>query len=102
MTPITVTEQGRKAFGRALFEYRDRIGISLDAAAESVRTRSGRKKFAKSTLGDLENGATKQVTLDTLFALSQAGYGGMSLSEMADILSDRRLAVCESGGKYNA
>lgn len=102
MTPVTVTEKGRKAFGKALRDYRKKIGVSLDVAAEIVREKSGKDKFAKSTLNDLENAATKQVTLDTLFALCQAGYGGMNFSEMANILSDRRLAVCESGGRYSA
>lgn len=102
MTPVTVTEKGRKAFGKALLDYRNKLDVSLDVAAEMIRTRSGKEKFAKSTLNDLENAATKQVTLDTLFALCQAGYGGMDFNEMANILSDRRLAVCKSGGRYNA
>lgn len=102
MTPVTVTEKGRKAFGKALRNYREKIDVSLEVAAQMIRERSGKEKFAKSTLNDLENAATKQVTLDTLFALCQAGYGGMTFNEMANTLSDRRLAVCESGETYHA
>jgi len=101
MTPVTVTEKGRKAFGKRLSDYREKMGVSLEVAAEMIRKGSGKAKFAKSTLNDIENAATKQVTLDTLFALCQAGYGGMSFNEMADILSDRRLAACEESATYN-
>lgn len=100
MTPMIVTERGRRTFGKRLLTYRNKLGISLDTAAEIIRQRSGRKKFAKSTLNDLENAATKRVTLDTLFILHQAGYGGMSFNEMADILSDHRLATCEPCNSY--
>jgi transcriptional regulator with XRE-family HTH domain len=101
MSPVTITEQGRKALGRALLNYRTEQGLSLDKAVEIINARSGHR-FSKSTIGDIENGATKQISLNTLLGLSQSGYGGMTYVEMVDILTDRRLAVCESGAKYSA
>lgn len=98
--PITVTSQGRKVLGDTLRDYREKKYGSLDAAIEVIKERTG-KKLSKSTLGDLENAATKRVTLDTLLVLSQAGWGGMNLDEMIETLTDRRLAVCEAGSQYN-
>lgn len=98
--PIAVTVRGRQEFGRVLSEYRCQAGMSLDDAVAFIGHRAG-KGMSKSTLGDIENGVTKQIKLDTLLLFCQSGWGGIGLREMIDILTDRGLSACEDGAIYN-
>lgn len=98
--PLEVTDSGKALLGKALKEYRDSQGLSLRAAAKNIADATGRP-LAFSTLRDLEKGF-RTPDIETLLALVQAGYGGMTLSDMFNLATDRRLALCEKPGKYIA
>ena len=99
MEVVTFTSQGRKRFGEKLFKYRDDRKWSLGKAVESINSKLG-TNLSKSALNDIENGIVKQIKVDTLLLISQSGYGDMGFSEMVDILTERRLSLCEKGSDY--
>ena len=100
MKPVSFTKSGLEQFGLKLKKYRKDRGWSLRESAAQIGN-SVETNLSASTLGDLERAAVV-VKADTLLLLSQVGYGGMTFSEMVDILTDRRLALCELGATYEA
>lgn len=101
MKPVTFTEKGRKELGRRLLAYRESEGMSLDKAVAYINSVVElEKRFSKSALNDIENGIVKEIKPKTLMLLSQAGYGGMGFTEMVDILTERRLVLCEQSVTY--
>lgn len=97
MNAVTFTRQGMRTLGAKLRLYRESKQWSLRQASDNIATEVC-PGISPSALGDLERGAVT-VKAETLLKLSQIGYGGMTFSEMVDILTDRRLALCESGSK---
>ena len=99
--PLEMTEAGKKEFGRMLASYRRHVLKTSQRGAEKyIEERCGRP-VSFNTISAIERGH-RDVDMATLLLFAQAGYGGMSLNEMADVLTDRRLAVCESGETYHA
>jgi hypothetical protein len=75
------------------------MGLSLRAASEYIMERTGGGTVSFTTLGDIERGIRK-ADMDTLLLFAQSGYGGMSFDEMANLLTGKRLALCEESGSY--
>jgi len=100
IVPLQTTGSGQRKLGEAFRDFRKSQGMSLRAAESYVSDRTG-GKISFTAIGDIERGVRLPDT-NTLLLFAQSGYGGMSYQEMVDILTDRRLAVCESGGKYHA
>jgi transcriptional regulator with XRE-family HTH domain len=98
MNAITFTDQGIQALGEKLRDYRESRRWSLRQASENIAKKVS-PGISPSALGDLERGAVT-VKAETLLKLSQVNYGDMTFSEMIDILTDHRLAACESSGTY--
>lgn len=96
--PIKITESGRKEFGRLLKEFRLKMGLSQRDAESFIEDKCG-QKISFNSISAIERGC-RNIDMDTLFLFAQSGYGGMSFAEMADILSDRRLSLCERSGEY--
>ena len=98
VVPLQTTDSGQKKLGEAFRAFRKERGMSLRAAESFVLERTG-GKISFTAIGDIERGV-RLPDMNTLLLFAQAGYGGMSYQEMSDILTDRRLAVCESSGPY--
>lgn len=100
MSVVELTPQGLKALGERLIKYREERNWSQRQAARYI-TSMIKPGLTASALGRIEAGTVK-INIETLLMLGQIGYGGMGFTEMVDLATDRRLAVCEGGGKYSA
>lgn len=100
MEAVAITEKGKKNFGDRLRKFREEKGWSLQVASDVVYKRTGRR-FSRSTLGDIENATVKQIKPDTLLLIAQSGLGDMSFSEMMNVLTENRMALCEKGVYYD-
>lgn len=98
MKPVTLTEQGIKALGAKLEAYRKSQCWGVREASRYICSKI-EPGLTPTALSRIEAGSVTLKT-DTMLMLSQIGYGGMSFTEMVDIATDRRLAVCEKGGTY--
>lgn len=99
--PLLITESGKKEFGRILKAFRERQGLSQREAEQYIADRCCGETIAFNTISAIERGH-RNIETRTLLLLVQSGYGGMSFNQMADILTDRRLTLCEEGAKYSA
>jgi transcriptional regulator with XRE-family HTH domain len=100
-SPLEITETGRKEFGARLKAYRQHHKMTLREAEAFIGDRCCGRTVSFNSLSAIERGH-RDIDTATLLLFAQSGYGDMTFSEMGDILTDRRLAVCESGGRYNA
>lgn len=96
---VKITKDGRERLGEILRNYRESKGWSLRFASEYISQASGDGNLSFSSLGDIEGGK-RDIKLENLLLLSQIGYGDMGFSEMVDILTSSRLALCEKGTDY--
>ena len=96
--PLRITVSGCRELGRRLKRFRESQGMSLRAAAVFLDERTG-GGLNFTSIGDIERGARRPDT-DTLLLFAQAGYGGMSFTEMVDIATENRLVSCESAISY--
>jgi len=100
-SPLEITETGRKNFGAILKAFRQRHKMTLREAESFIGDHCCGRTVSFNSLSAIERGY-RDIDTATLLLFAQSGYGGMTFNEMGDVLTDRRLAVCESGGKYNA
>lgn len=100
MKVVTLTPEGLKALGEALRKHREAMGWSQREASRFI-TLNAKPGLTATALGRIEKGSV-EISLETLLMLSQLGYGGMAFTEMVDIATGRRLAMCEKPGHYQA
>lgn len=97
--PLQITEAGQVVLGSRLKEFRRRNRLSLRGASDYIMERTGGATVSFTTLGDIERGIRK-TDVDTLLLFAQSGYGGMCFEEMVNLLTGKRLALCEKGESY--
>lgn len=98
MSDVKLTDKGLKELGDCLVKYRKDKGWSLRDAARHISDRTIQGLTA-SALGRIEEGKVS-VKLDTLLMLAQIGYGDLSFTQMVNLATERRLAVCERPSSY--
>ena len=98
MSDVRLTNKGLKELGACLVKYREDKGWSQRDAARYISDRTIQGLTA-SALGRIEEGKVS-VKLDTLLMLAQIGYGDLSFTQMVNLATERRLAVCERPSPY--
>lgn len=96
--PLLMTEAGKKEFGRLLKDFRVKRGLTQRGAEKYIGDRCCGETIAFNTISAIERGH-REIDTRTLLLLAQSGYGGMSFNEMADILTERLLTLCEAEAK---
>lgn len=94
LTPLKITESGKKRFGQALKNFRESRGMSLRDAEQYIYGKCG-SPVSFNTISNIERGY-RNVDTETLLLFAQSGYGGMKTSEMLDMLTGGRLSDVES------
>lgn len=97
VSPVRFTETGKKTLGLKLKQYRESLKLSLRGAENHIRGLGGDLSFT--TIGSIEKGY-REIEIANLLMLSQIGYGGMTFTQMVDILTENRLALCEKPVPY--
>jgi transcriptional regulator with XRE-family HTH domain len=95
---VQVTKAGQMKLGALLKKHREDQGWSQDRLVEIIRERIG-ASIVKSTISGIERG-NQIPTCDTLLLLSQVGYLPYSFTELVDIATENRLALCEKPTPY--
>lgn len=97
VSPVRFTETGKKTLGLKLKRYRESLKLSLRGAENYIREMGGDLSF--NTISSIEKGH-REIETANLLMLSQIGYGGMTFTQMVDILTENRLSLCEKPVPY--
>jgi transcriptional regulator with XRE-family HTH domain len=95
---VQVTKTGQMKLGALLKKHREDQGWSQDRLVEIIKERVG-VSIVKSTISGLERG-NQIPTCDTLLLLAQVGYLPYTFTELVDIATENRLALCEKPSSY--
>lgn len=95
---VQMTKAGQIKLGALLKKHREDLGWSQDRLVEVIRERVG-VSVVKSTISGIERG-NQVPTCDTLLLLSQVGYLPYTFTELVDIATENRLALCEKPVPY--
>lgn len=97
VSPVRFTESGKKMLGKKLRDYRKSLGLSLRGAEKYIRDMGGELSFT--TIGNIEKGY-REIEVANLLMLSQLGYGEMTFTQMMNVLTEDRFALCEKPTPY--